>query len=225
MERPDEAPLADFGKWEVAEAWAEGNHTDGPESFQHHAETIYAGKRRVASTSGLSYPESGLAFYVNWEGYSESNTCTPEDSAPTVATEAAMEVKQTLAVLHGSVDPNNGETHYYFEYGTTKSYGDKVPIEPQDVGSGTTPIPVENTATGLKTDTEYHYRLVASNKGGTSYGADHTFYDTCSNNRLSGRRRNQPGLVGYLRIVRGMVEHGCEHPRRYQSEYCSVAWG
>jgi len=178
MERPGEAPLADFGKWEVAEAWAEGNHTDGPESFEHHAETIYAGKRRVASTSGLSYPESGREFYVTWEGYSESNTCTPEDPVPTVTTEPATEVKATSAVLHGAVDPNNGDTHYYFEYGTTTSYGNMIPVEPQDIGSGTSPVSVENTVTNLNPDTEYHDRLVALNDAGTSEGADQTFRTT-----------------------------------------------
>jgi IPT/TIG domain len=176
MERPDESPLADFGKWEVAEAWAQGNHTDGPEAFEHEALTIYAGKRRVASTSGLSYPETGREFYVNWEGYSESNTCYPEDPAPSVTTEAAAEVQETSAVLRGSVDPNNGETHYYFEYGTTTAYGNKVPLEPgEDIGSGSTFVAVSKAVSGLKQGTEYHYRVVASNDQGTSFGSDQTF--------------------------------------------------
>jgi len=187
MEREGETPLADFGKWEVAEAWAQQSGA-GPWDFQHHAETIYAGKRRVASTSGLYSQESGREFYVNWEGYSESNTCTPEDSAPTVATEPATEVKRASAVLHGSVDPNNGETHYYFQYGTTTSYGNKIPVEPQDIGGGTTPISVENTVTSLNPDTIYHYRLVASNKGGTSYGPDQTFTTETEQWELNGSR-------------------------------------
>ena len=81
-ERGENTPLADFSRWEVLEAWAwaqgetSGNTVSG---FQHHAEEhIYAGSRRVASTSGLE-TERGSLFHVNWEGYSDSNTCTPEE--------------------------------------------------------------------------------------------------------------------------------------------------
>ncbi len=171
MERPDESPLADFGKWEVAEAWAQHSGA-GPWDFKHHAETIHAGSRRVASTSGLqTSPESG--FDVTWEGYSESNTCTPEDPAPTVTTETYSLVPTKSAQLKGSVDPNNGETHYYFQYGETSSYGDVSPTEP--AGSGAEPVSVISTISGLKSSTTYHYRIVAYNAEGTSYGGEQTF--------------------------------------------------
>ncbi len=54
-------------------------------------------------------------------------------------------------------------------------------------GSGTTPISVENTVTSLKAGAEYHYRLVASNKGGMSYSADRTFATELTSTPALGR--------------------------------------
>ncbi len=171
MERAGEAPLANFGKWEVTEAWAQYSGA-GPWDFQHHAETIYAGTRRVASTSALQKsPESG--FHVTWEGFSESNTCTPEDPPPIPTTESYSLVPTKSAQLKGSVDPNYGETHYYFQYGETSAYGNVTPTEP--AGSGGEPVPVSSTVSGLKSGTTYHYRLVAYNAKGTTNGNDQTF--------------------------------------------------
>ena len=96
-----------------------------------------------------------------------------DDPVPTVTTEPASEVEETSAILHGDVDPNYGETHYYFQYGTTSSYGSSTPEV--DVGSGGSPVPVSATITNLRPGTPYHYRIVASNGDGTSYGGDRTF--------------------------------------------------
>lgn len=58
------------------------------------------------------------------------------DPPPSVFTEPATEDTSTSAVLHGAVDPNGGDTRYYFEYGTTTKYGQVVPAELTDIGSG-----------------------------------------------------------------------------------------
>jgi alpha-tubulin suppressor-like RCC1 family protein len=40
---------------------------------------------------------------------------------------------------------------------------------------GESPLPVSGSLAGLKANTTYHFRVVATNAGGTSYGADETF--------------------------------------------------
>ena len=95
---------------------------------------------------------------------------------PSVTTEAATGIQQAQATLHGSVNPNGAETHYYFQYGTTIGYGGTVPALPgTDVGSGTTAVSASAIATSLPPGTTFHYRLVASSWAGTTYANDQVF--------------------------------------------------
>ncbi len=98
---------------------------------------------------------------------------------PTVITSAATNVSTSSATLNGTVNPNGSSTTYYFEYGTTTSYGTQIPTPPGSAGSGTSNVSVSTSVPGLTPSTTYHYRLVASNSGGTSNnGNDQTFITT-----------------------------------------------
>ena len=80
------------------------------------------------------------------------------------------------ATITGSLNPNGSDTHYYFEYGLTTSYGTDSPAYPGNpAGIGTSPVSENASLSGLKAGTTYHYRLVASNYIGTTAGADHEF--------------------------------------------------
>jgi hypothetical protein len=93
--------------------------------------------------------------------------------APAVTTEAATNVHESEATLNGTVNPNGADTHYYFEYGTTKGYGSKTPEV--DAGSGTKNVHAEAALSNLQLGTEYHYRLIATNLlGSKSVGGDRT---------------------------------------------------
>jgi hypothetical protein len=76
------------------------------------------------------------------------------------------------ATLNGSINPRGTDTHYYFKYGTSTSYG-SVTGE-GDAGSGTSGVGKSNAVT-LSPGTTYHYRIVASNTGGTTEGSDEQF--------------------------------------------------
>jgi phosphodiesterase/alkaline phosphatase D-like protein len=98
-----------------------------------------------------------------------------EPNAPTVATGEVSSTAQTTATLNATVTPNGGEvTSCEFDYGTTEIYGKSAPCSSLP-GSGTGAVPVSASVTGLNKDTTYHFRVVASNAGGTSLGADQTF--------------------------------------------------
>lgn len=91
-------------------------------------------------------------------------------------TEGADQIHPTSAVLHGQVVPGGGEhTTYRFEYGPSEAYGSSVPVPPASLSSGAAPIAVAQKATGLAPVTTYHYRLVAANENGETYGEDRTF--------------------------------------------------
>lgn len=93
--------------------------------------------------------------------------------SPAVTTQPATSVAETTATLNGKVNPNGLETKIHFEYGTTTSYGSKT--AEVSVGSGTTTLEKAQGLSGLKANTLYHFRIVASNADGSSQGIDRTF--------------------------------------------------
>jgi phosphodiesterase/alkaline phosphatase D-like protein len=105
---------------------------------------------------------------------------TSASEAPAVLTQAATNVAQTTATLNATVNPEDETvSDCHFEYGTTESYGTSIPCSSLP-GSGTSPVPVSANVTGLNASTVYHYRIVATNPGGTGFGTDHTFETTAS---------------------------------------------
>jgi hypothetical protein len=102
-------------------------------------------------------------------------TATFAQNRPTVVTGAASAITQTGASIAGTVNPNGSNvTDCHVEYGTTTSYGAQVACAALP-GSGTSAAAVSATLSGLTAGTTYHYRVVATNGGGTANGADQTF--------------------------------------------------
>ncbi len=100
-------------------------------------------------------------------------TITSPLTPPIVTTIAASEVTATTATLNGTVKPCGLATSYHFEWGTTASYGNVT--SNRSAGMGFDNIPVSANLTGLIYNTTYHFRLVAANSVGTSYGSDLAF--------------------------------------------------
>lgn len=100
-----------------------------------------------------------------------------------LTTESATDVERNTATLNGSFNGNGEDTHYFFEWGTTEAYGSKTPV--QDEGSPTEPKSLSASLSGLTVETTYHYRVVASNAVGTSYGSDQSFKTLAAVEELS----------------------------------------
>lgn len=111
--------------------------------------------------SGVGTPDGLGAF--------GTGTTSP---APSATTDAATKVASTTATLNGLVNPNGTDTHWYFEYGKTTSYGTDTPSV--DAGSGTTGTPVSANIGDLLPSTTYHFQLVAYSANGTTDGGDLT---------------------------------------------------
>ena len=69
--------------------------------------------------------------------------------------------------------PNGLSTTRWFEYGTTTGYGSKT--SSVSAGSGAAASSVSAAVKNLKAATTYHFRLVAQNSSGKTFGADKTF--------------------------------------------------
>ena len=92
--------------------------------------------------------------------------------APAATTGQAGAVTDRSATLSGSVNAHGAPTSYLYEYGPTTAYGSATPTA--DAGSGGA-VTASATLGVLSPATTYHYRLVATNAGGVTKGADRTF--------------------------------------------------
>jgi hypothetical protein len=94
-------------------------------------------------------------------------------AAPQAVTGAVTSVLPTSAVVSGVVNPHGATTKWFFEYGPSTSYGSTTPVN--SAGAGTSDVTVSASLPGLSPATSYHYRLVASNSGGSDHGLDGNF--------------------------------------------------
>ncbi|HEY3829156.1 MAG TPA: hypothetical protein VGL57_08175 [Solirubrobacteraceae bacterium] len=98
---------------------------------------------------------------------------TPEPVA--ISDESVSDISANGALFNAQVDPGGAATTYHFEYGTSVSYGESVPVPAGELGGGTSAESVSVRVQGLLAETTYHARLVASNVLGTVRGPDETF--------------------------------------------------
>jgi alpha-tubulin suppressor-like RCC1 family protein len=97
---------------------------------------------------------------------------------PGVTTLPATSLTGSSAVLNGVVTAGNSTVSVSFDYGTTTAYGSSISATPATV-SGSLPVAVSATPTGLLPLTTYHFRV----NDGTYAGSDATF--TTPNNDAS----------------------------------------
>jgi len=158
--------------------------------FQYGDTLAYGAKTAVESAASgtasqaVSAPIAGLAsattYHYRLVATSAGGTVVGADATltttktppPLVATAAATAVGTTSATLNATVNPNGVASNYYFEYGTTSSYGRSTPS--QSAGSGTAAASYRAALNGLVPGTTYHYRVVAVSAGGTVDGRDAT---------------------------------------------------
>jgi len=95
---------------------------------------------------------------------------------PAVRTGSTTGTTPTGSTLTGSVDSRGHSTSWNFEYGPTTSYGLRTSTRSQSSSGGARSV--SETITGLTGGTSYHFRLVAKNSSGTSFGADAVFTTT-----------------------------------------------
>jgi hypothetical protein len=123
-------------------------------------------------------------------------------ASPSVTTGGVGSVKTTSATLKASVNPHGQRTVYFFQYGVTTAYG--VDTRSKSAGSGTRAVAVSTAISRLTPGTVYHYRVVASNAGGTTFGKDRRF-------KTAGKPPAPPGVFtggAFQRTTGGAVLSG-----------------
>ncbi len=95
-------------------------------------------------------------------------------AAPTIEAESFTNVGSSSATVSAKIDAGGSLTSYQFEYGTSEAYGATTPVT--SAGSASEGVGVTASLEGLKTETVYHFRVVATNAGGeVASGSDASF--------------------------------------------------
>jgi hypothetical protein len=121
----------------------------------------------------------GTTYHFRIVGKSDAGTVFGSDASfktsavPAVVTGPLSSIGADRVTFNGTVNPNGRSTAFFFQIGATTHYSARTATV--RVGSGTSPVPVTATITGLGPATTYHYRLVAYNSAGVTRGPDATF--------------------------------------------------
>lgn len=145
----------------------------------------------ITNLSGTTYTHTGLTnnapyYYiltgVNTKGESLPSaeaTATPIPTPPPAVITSPIKPEEVTiagtAILRGEVNPLgfSGDTTVYFEWGETTAYGRVTASQTKPGGSAF--VQVSDNIAALNRNTAYHFRIVASNANGTSYGSDQSF--------------------------------------------------
>ncbi len=194
------------------------------------AGSIGAGTSPVAVRAPVSGLQPNTTYHFRLVAGSPNGSETSEDTTfttpgpPAVDSESAAipigQTRHTGVTLDGQITADGRETTYRFEYGETESYGKSAPVPPGVLAAGEQPVSVPAAeVSGLKVDATYHYRLVASNEYGTTYGADQTFATLAGAEISEEASRDVTASSASL----GALIDPLENPTEYHFEYLTEA--
>lgn len=168
-------------QYQYVYAWFEYgvNYNSLSMSTSQQSMGAYSSSDFSRSVSGLS---SGTTYYYRAAArtnngntaYGQTRSFTTTGSGgysqqPYVVTDPATIVTQNSALLNGRVNPNNGVTTAWFEYGPTTALGLSTIHQP--MGAGNTLTNIASAISGLVPNTTYYFRAVGQNQNGTAYGS------------------------------------------------------
>jgi len=126
------------------------------------------------------YHFRAVAWNTSGQTVGPDVTFTTPIAVPQVATLAASNITATGARLNASINPGNAATSFYFQYGTTTNYDAASSII--TLAAGTSTVITNTQLRGLDPAFLYHFRVVASNAAGLSFGSDLSFTTLTSSN-------------------------------------------
>jgi len=161
--------------------YSEGSGFVFPNTSETPAETLATGATAIQISSDINGLSPSVQYYFRVVAFNSAGTSFGEAKsfytialgAPIVQTIAATNINSNLAQLNGTIISNGGDTWYHFEWGITANYGSN--SGESGPNYWTIAHPVQYTVIPLTSGTIYHFKLVARNSSGTSYGDDMTF--------------------------------------------------
>ncbi|MGA3171364.1 MAG: hypothetical protein ABSE62_10150, partial [Chthoniobacteraceae bacterium] len=140
----------------------------------------FSAQQVTASFNGLS---AGITYHYRLAATNSGGTAYGQDQVfttgaltggmPGVLNAPVSGVTCAGVTINGIVNPNGSDTMASVQYGLSTAYGSVSTA--QDLGSGGIDLPFQAILAGLQSGTTYHYRIVATNGAGATYGTDQTF--------------------------------------------------
>jgi hypothetical protein len=161
----------------------------GSKTASHGAGSGTSAQKEAATITGL---KTATVYHFRIVASNSAGTTHGADQtfstslAPGVQTGPAQSVGPSTATLTGSVDPRGRTTTWWFQYGTSTSYGKQTTTT--SAGSKAGARGVSAALQGLVASTLYHFRLVAKSDAGTTVGPDATFQTAGVTLTAAGRR-------------------------------------
>ena len=115
----------------------------------------------------------------------------------------ASDITTNSATLGGTVNPPGLYTNYYFQYGTSTSFGSTA--GDGSLGSSYTTYGVGTSITGLQSGTTYYYRLRAYNDAGTTNGTTYSFTTEDGTSAPEVTTNNATDISAYSATLKGVV--------------------
>jgi hypothetical protein len=183
-----------------------------------------SGTGTQAVTATAEELQAGHAYYYRIVGenaagaaYGLIRALETRPAVDALETDPAVNPAPEGVTLTGSLKREGLVTHYYFQYGTSDAYGKQAPEPPGIVPAGSDEREekevktLETNVSGLSANTVYHYRIVADNSYGTTYGRDRTFTTP-----------GPPSICSEPATAIGQQEatvHACVNPDRLATTY------
>ena len=162
------------------------------------------------STSGGSSLSGGSSAGSYTGGSATSSGSTSSNSSnlsgPSVVTNGPASVSATSVSVNGSINPNNSNTSFWFEFGSSQSLGQKTSI--QSLGSGSSWQLVTGNISGLTSGATYYYRVVAQNNFGTNFGDIKSFTTSTGQNGATSQGSNNGQVLGSIATSNGTSGNG-----------------
>lgn len=165
-------------RWVVVERW-DGEQWSVQSAANPAPTWPGSGSQEVSCARG---PQARCTLVPVGAHYAEPLIAQRLRSSPVATTEPATEVGAEGATLNATVNPEGFDTTYQFEYVDEAEFAENayenataVPASAKEIGSGTSNVEVSESIAGLEPGVDYHFRVVASNSAGTTYGEDETF--------------------------------------------------
>jgi len=129
------------------------------------------GQGQLIEPTGIVAPSPQKVVILD-AGNDQGDIWTVRAEPPKATTNLADEKHPTSITLNANLNPRGLTTEYWFEFGETEAYGQKIPASPESIGSGLDNVLVAQKVTGLKEGTSYHFKVVAESIAGRSEGID-----------------------------------------------------
>ncbi len=190
--------LADNGTTETISRYNTGSFSINLSGLESDRRYYF---RAVARNSYGTTFSSWLSFYTDYNNDDNNHT------RPIVRTKSATDTGYRYATLNGYLE-DLGDDNYantWFEYGRTSSYGSETERDNRNsTGNMTAYI------SGLEENVTYHFRAVAQNSTGKTYGSDYTFrtgdyYDNNGDNPIV-RTKSATNITDYSAKLNGSIE-------------------